>query len=185
MTPSPTTMDAIKVTTNCNERDWCHHREASKTFAKQAPWTRRGRPWQSASKPQAALPTSATRTSWGPCEHHNNTHLAMTTTIVIAGSIAATPVCRNKQEALCWQEASSRSGKCMPLISYNASVGINENKNANNNDKNYAKKRAVNVRHHGDHRHSSDDKLRDDPCKSRCQQRQRERKQEQQLLVRQ
>ena len=46
-----------------------------------------------------------------------------------SGVIAATPVRRNKQEALPRQEASSRSGKYMPLISYDAIVRINENKN--------------------------------------------------------
>jgi hypothetical protein len=46
-----------------------------------------------------------------------------------SGIIAATPVPRNKQEALPRQEDSSRSGKYMPLISYDAIVRINENKN--------------------------------------------------------
>jgi hypothetical protein len=42
-------------------------------------------------------------------------------------SIAATPVRRNKQKAIPQQEASSRLGKIKPLISYDASVGINKN----------------------------------------------------------
>jgi hypothetical protein len=46
-----------------------------------------------------------------------------------SGVIAATPVHRNKQEALPWQEASSKLGKYMPLISYDAIVRINESKN--------------------------------------------------------
>jgi hypothetical protein len=49
-------------------------------------------------------------------------------TIIIAGaSIAATPVRRNKQEAIPRQEATSRLGKIKPLISYDGSVGINKN----------------------------------------------------------
>jgi hypothetical protein len=49
-------------------------------------------------------------------------------TIIVAGaSIAATPVRRNKQEAIPQQEASSRLGKIKPLISYNASGRINKN----------------------------------------------------------
>jgi hypothetical protein len=59
-------------------------------------------------------------------EYHNETHLA--TTIIVAGvSIAATPVCQNKQEDIPRQEALSRLGKIKPLISYDASVGINKN----------------------------------------------------------
>jgi hypothetical protein len=46
-----------------------------------------------------------------------------------SGVIAATPVRRNKQEALPQQEASSRSGKYMSLIFYDAIVRINKNKN--------------------------------------------------------
>ena len=42
-------------------------------------------------------------------------------------SIAATPVRRNRQEAIPRQEASNRSGKIKPLISYDASVGIDKN----------------------------------------------------------
>jgi hypothetical protein len=50
------------------------------------------------------------------------------TTFIVAGtSIAATPVHRNKQEAIPQQKASSRSSRIKPLISYNASVGINKN----------------------------------------------------------
>jgi hypothetical protein len=50
------------------------------------------------------------------------------TTIIVAGApIAATPVCQNKQEAFPQQEASGRSSKIMPLISYDVSVGINKN----------------------------------------------------------
>jgi hypothetical protein len=50
------------------------------------------------------------------------------TTIIVAGaSIAATTVRRNKQEDIPRQEASSRSGKIKPLISYDASVGIDKN----------------------------------------------------------
>ena len=139
-TPSAIAMDAIKVTTNRNGGDWCHHREASKLLQNKPLERDEKRPWQSDSKPQAALPTSATRTLWERREHHNNFHPAMTTTIVISASIAVTPVRQDKQEALPWQEASSRLGKCMPLISYNASVRIKENKNANNNDKTMFKK---------------------------------------------
>jgi len=59
-------------------------------------------------------------------EYHDETHLA--TTIIVAGaSIAATPVRRNRQEAIPRQEASNRSGKIKPLISYDASVGIDKN----------------------------------------------------------
>ena len=36
-TPSAITMDAIKVTTNRNERNQCHHREASKNSRKTSP----------------------------------------------------------------------------------------------------------------------------------------------------
>jgi hypothetical protein len=50
------------------------------------------------------------------------------TTIIVAGaSIAAMPVRRNKQEDILQQEALSRSRKIKPLISYNASVGIDKN----------------------------------------------------------
>ena len=155
-----------------------------KSSCKQDHQTRRGRSRWSVSKPQAASSTSATRTLWECCEHHNDTHPATTTTIVIAASIAATPVRRDKQEALPRQEALSRSVKCMPLNSYNASIRINENKNANSNNKIYKKFCAINVHHHDNCHHSSDKELRDDPRKSRRQQQQRERKQGQQLLVR-
>ena len=156
-----------------------------KALAKWAPQIWQGRPRWSALEPQAALPTSATRMLWGHCEHHNNTHPATTTTIIIAASIAATHVRRDKQEALPQQEASSRSGKCMPLISYDTSIGINENKNANNNNKTMLKNFTINVHHHDNRHHSGNDKSRDDPRKFRRQRWQRERKQELQLLVRQ
>ncbi len=58
-------------------------------------------------------------------EYHNKTHLA--TMIIITGaSIAATTVHRNKEEDISRQEASSRLGKIQPLISYDASVGIDK-----------------------------------------------------------
>ncbi len=72
----------------------------------------------------------------------------------------------------------------MPLISYDASVGINNKKNANINDKITSKNCAINVHHHDDRHHSSEHESRGDPRKFRRQQRQGERKQEQQLLVR-
>jgi hypothetical protein len=75
---------------------------------------------------KAALPMNTTRASWERCEHHHKTYVAKT--IIVAGvSIAATPVRQNKQEDIPWQEASSRSGKIKPLISYDASVGIDKN----------------------------------------------------------
>jgi hypothetical protein len=58
-----------------------------------------------------------------------------------SGIIAATPVLRNKQEALPRQEDLSRLGKCMPLISYDASVGIDKKK-AKTSSKNKQQKQA-------------------------------------------
>ncbi len=75
---------------------------------------------------KGSLPTNTTRELWGHPEYHGKTHLA--TTIIVAGaSIAAMPVRWNKQEDIPWQEASSRSGKIKPLISYKASVGSDKN----------------------------------------------------------
>jgi hypothetical protein len=73
----------------------------------------------------------------------------------------------------------------MPLISYDAIVGINKKtKSQTTTTKIVSKNCAINVRHHDDRHHSSKDKSRDDPRKFRRQQRQGERKQEQRLLVR-
>jgi hypothetical protein len=73
----------------------------------------------------------------------------------------------------------------MPLISYDASVGINKKtKTRTTMTKITSKNHAINVRHHDNRRHSSEDESRDDPRKFCRQRRQRERKQEQQLLVR-
>ena len=66
----------------------------------------------------------------------------------------------------------------MPLISYDASGGINENKTRTTTTKITSQNRAIDVHHHGDRRHSSEDESRDDPRKFRRQQQQRERKQE-------
>jgi hypothetical protein len=66
----------------------------------------------------------------------------------------------------------------MPLISYDASGGINENKTRTTTTKITSKNCAINVHHHDDRQHSSEDESRDNPRKFRRQQRQRERKQE-------
>jgi hypothetical protein len=74
----------------------------------------------------------------------------------------------------------------MPLISYNASIGMNrKTKTRTTTTKITSKNCAINVHHHDDCRHNSEHKSRDDPRKFRRQQWQRERKQEQRLLVRQ
>jgi hypothetical protein len=83
------------------------------------------------------------------------------------------------------RETPGRLGKFMPLISYDASVGINKKtKTRTTMTKITSKNHAINVRHHDNRRHSSEDESRDDPRKFCRQRRQRERKQEQQLLVR-
>ena len=83
------------------------------------------------------------------------------------------------------RETPGRSGKSMPLISYDASVGINKKtKSRTTTTKTTSKKSRYNVHHHDDRRHSSEHESRDDPRKFRRQRRQRERKQEQRLLVR-
>jgi hypothetical protein len=74
----------------------------------------------------------------------------------------------------------------MPLISYDASVGINkQTKMQTTTTKITSKNRAINVRHHDDRCHSSEEESHDNPRKFRRQRRQRERKQEQRLLIRQ
>ncbi len=83
------------------------------------------------------------------------------------------------------RETPGRLGKFMPLISYDASVGINKKtKSRTTTTKTTSKNRAINVRHHDNRRHSSEHESRDDPHKFRRQRRQRESKQEQRLLVR-
>ena len=83
------------------------------------------------------------------------------------------------------RETPGRSGKYMPLISHDASVGINKKtKSQTTTTKTTSKNRAINAHHHDDRRHSSEHESRDDPRKFRHQRRQREREQEQRLLVR-
>ncbi len=73
----------------------------------------------------------------------------------------------------------------MPLISYDASVGINKKQNREQQLQKLRQKNCgINVHHHDDRRRSSKQESRDDPRKFRRQRWQRERKQEQQLLVR-
>ena len=84
------------------------------------------KPWHhSASMPQGSLADErdksvvrASLVSRRNASRNDNYHRS--------GVIAANPVRQNKQEALPGQEASSRSGKYMPLISYDASIGINK-----------------------------------------------------------
>ena len=92
---------------------------------------------------------------------------------------------RSREARRPYQRETGRSGKFMPLISYDASVGINKKtKSRTTTTKTTSKNRAINVHHHDDRRHSSEHESRDDPRKFRRQRRQRERKQEQRLLVR-
>jgi hypothetical protein len=60
-----------------------------------------------------------------------------------------------------------RSGIFMPLISYHASVGINKKtKTQTTNTKITLKNRTINVRHHDDCHHSSEDESCDDRASS-------------------
>jgi hypothetical protein len=72
----------------------------------------------------------------------------------------------------------------MPLISYDASGGINKNKTRTKTTKITSKNRSIDAHHHDDRRHSSEDELRDNPRKFCHQQRQRERKQERRAQTR-
>ena len=54
-TPSAIAMDAIKVTTNHNGGDWCHHCEASKLLQNKPLECDEKRPWQSATEATSGL----------------------------------------------------------------------------------------------------------------------------------
>ncbi len=107
------------------------------------------RPWQQTAplSRKAASPTNATRKSWGRHEYHDERRdSSRDDDYCHSGVIAATPVPRNKQEALPRQEDSSRSGKYMPLISYDASVGIKK-KSKTSSKNNRSRRDTWNARH--------------------------------------
>ncbi len=134
-----TLVSELGTVVTSNDKRWHHHRRSGRalltsfsTRDARASWGKHiehnkgghvdNLPWWH----KAASPTNMTRASWGHCEYHDETHLAMT--IIIAGvSIVATPVRWNKQEDIPWQEALSRSGKIKPLISYDASARTDKN----------------------------------------------------------
>ncbi len=81
-------MGAIKAITNCNGHNQRYHCEVPKcSWDKSLKRDEEGhgnQPWSH----KAALPTNASKASWGYCEYHNNTHPAMIV-IVTEASIAA------------------------------------------------------------------------------------------------
>ncbi len=148
-----------------------------KALAAPAPRTRRGRPGQSASKPQAASPTSVIKTSWGRREYHDETHFV--TTIIVAGVSIAVKQARRTQP---WSQVTLSTGNTRKIWQIHAPDLIRrerrdqqKNKTRSTTTKITSKNCTNNVHHHDDRWHSSKDESRDDPG---------ERKQEQRLLVR-
>ncbi len=89
-------MDGIKAITNCNGRNQHHHYEAPK-HSRDKPLNRNKE--GHGNQPQShktALPTNATRASWGRHEYHIDTHPS--TTIIITGASIATTQARRTQE---------------------------------------------------------------------------------------
>ncbi len=105
ITPSPLIVaSAINVVLN----------ERCQSLARRTPRRQRGKPWQhSALMPQGGLADerdkSVMRALWVSRQNSSRDG-----DYCCSGVIAATHMCRNKQEALPWQEVSSRLGKYMP-----------------------------------------------------------------------
>jgi hypothetical protein len=97
----PIAMKAIKAITNCDGRNQCHHHELPKRSRdKPLKPNKEGRGNQPQSH-KVALPTNATKPSWGHCEYHDNNH-PMITIILTGASIATTQAQRMQEGDTLW-----------------------------------------------------------------------------------
>ncbi len=174
------------MTTNRDGRNRCHHCEASKLLPH--------KPLEREEEGRGDQLRSHKRPRQQAQQERREGVVSITTKLIsrrrLLSQVRQSP--QNKRDKRSHEarqpyqrETPGRSGNFMPLISYDASVGINKKtKLRTTTTKITSKNCAINIHHHDDRRHSSEHESCDNPRKFRRQQRQRERKQEQQLLVR-